>query len=59
MKGMTTRAEGSGEVKVILGAEIRDHYRIVMQPFGERFDDFESLSELLSATSDILESKLL
>ena len=52
------KAEGNEELKVILGTEIRDHYRIVMQPFGERFDDFDSLSELLSATFDILKSEI-
>ena len=45
------------EQKLIEDVEIRDHYRLVMQPFGERLEDFDSLAELLSATYDIFESE--
>ena len=47
----------STEQKLIEGVEIRDHYRLVIQPYGQHLDDFDSLAELLSATCDILESK--
>lgn len=38
-------------------AEIRDHYRIVMTPYGEPLWKFTCLTELISATLDVVESK--
>lgn len=38
-------------------AEIRDHYRIVMTPYGEPIWQFTCLTELISATLDVIESK--
>lgn len=35
--------------------EIRDHYRIVMTPYGEPLQNFSSLTELISASLDVIE----
>ena len=42
---------------LIKDVEIRDQYRVVMQPCGQRLDNFDSLTEILSATFDIFESE--
>lgn len=39
-------------------AEIRGHHRVVAGPYGEPISNFATFTEFLSATLDILESKL-
>lgn len=41
--------------KSSMDAGIREHHRIVMQPYGQPFKAFSSLTELLSATLNILD----
>lgn len=39
------------------GVVLRDHYRLVMYPYGQPLKHFSSLPELLSAIRDVLQSK--